>query len=188
LPSRPAYSGAKFYGGSNVTLVEIARINKDSRHADLPTRLTNALMRSCGSRSDAGELRGAAWTIFAELIDNIFSHSRTELDGYAALQVAEIDRGRSGIALSVAERCGGRWLGWSADGSDFAACSVTRGCSPSAARAEFSAAARFWSRTVSRAATHSGHLGGPGLAAENEPCRLGQPPRPPAFKSRSEHH
>jgi hypothetical protein len=44
-------------------------------------------MRSCGSRSDAGELRGAAWTIFAELIDNIFSHSRTQLDGYAALQV-----------------------------------------------------------------------------------------------------
>jgi hypothetical protein len=50
-------------------------------------RLTDALMWSCGSRSDAGELRGAAWTIFAELIDNVFAHNRTELDGYAALQV-----------------------------------------------------------------------------------------------------
>jgi hypothetical protein len=87
LPSRPAYSGAKFHQGGNAALVEIARINKDSRDADLPKRLTDALMWSCGLRSDAGELRGAAWTIFAELIDNIFSHSRTELDGYAALQV-----------------------------------------------------------------------------------------------------
>jgi len=30
--------------------VEIARINKDARDEDLPTRLTNALMRSCGWR------------------------------------------------------------------------------------------------------------------------------------------
>jgi hypothetical protein len=33
------------------------------------------------------ELKGAARAIFAELIDNIFSPSRTELDGYAAPQV-----------------------------------------------------------------------------------------------------
>ena len=32
------------------------------------------------------ELEGAAWTIFAELIDNVFSHSQTQLDGYAVLQ------------------------------------------------------------------------------------------------------
>ena len=44
-------------------------------------------MLSCYARPDAAELKGTAWTIFAELIDNIFSHSRTELDGYAALQV-----------------------------------------------------------------------------------------------------
>jgi anti-sigma regulatory factor (Ser/Thr protein kinase) len=43
-------------------------------------------MRCCSDRADAAELAGAAWTIFAELIDNIFSHSKTPLDGYAALQ------------------------------------------------------------------------------------------------------
>jgi hypothetical protein len=43
-------------------------------------------MRSCGQRADAAELEGAAWTIFCELIDNVFSHSETPLDGYAALQ------------------------------------------------------------------------------------------------------
>ncbi len=87
LPSRPGYSAAELHRGANAALVEIARINKDARDEDLPIRLTEALMRSCHTRPDAGELKGAAWMIFAELIDNIFSHSRTELDGYAALQV-----------------------------------------------------------------------------------------------------
>src|ERR1700730_3384453 len=85
-PSRPAYSGAELYRGGNTGLVEIARINKDVRDQKLLTRLTEALMRSCGQRADATELEGAAWTIFAELIDNVFSHSQTPLDGYAALQ------------------------------------------------------------------------------------------------------
>jgi anti-sigma regulatory factor (Ser/Thr protein kinase) len=87
FPARPSYSAAELHRGGNTALVEIARINKDGRDQELPTRLTNALMRSCRARGDAAELKGAAWTIFAELIDNIFSHSRTELDGYAALQV-----------------------------------------------------------------------------------------------------
>ncbi len=87
MPSRPAYSGAEMYRGSNAGLVEIARINKDDRDRGLPERLTQALMRSCRSRRDAKDLEGAAWTIFAELIDNVFEHSETPLDGYAALQV-----------------------------------------------------------------------------------------------------
>jgi hypothetical protein len=97
LPERPFYSAAKLHRGGNSALVEIARINKDVRDEDLPTRLTDALMRSCQPRPDADELRGAAWTIFAELIDNIFSHSCTRLDGYAALQVYS-----GGDRLSVA--------------------------------------------------------------------------------------
>lgn len=85
-PERPFISGAEIYGGKNKTLVEIARINPDDRDENLPSTLTEALMSSCGHRQDAKELEGAAWTIFAELIDNIFSHSDTKLDGYAALQ------------------------------------------------------------------------------------------------------
>jgi hypothetical protein len=85
-PPRPHYSGAAIYRGSNTGLVEIARINKDARDHNLPTRLTEALMRSCGQRPDAAALEGAAWTIFCELIDNVFAHSETPLDGYAALQ------------------------------------------------------------------------------------------------------
>jgi hypothetical protein len=87
LPARPAYSMAEIHRGGNAALVEIARINKDVRDEELPTRLTEALMRSCRNRPDAKELEGAAWLIFCELIDNVFAHSETRLDGYAALQV-----------------------------------------------------------------------------------------------------
>jgi hypothetical protein len=87
LPARPAVSGVAIYGGTSVSLVEITRINREYRDDKLPSLLTEAVMRSCGDRPDANELKGAAWTIFAELIDNIFSHSNTPLDGYAALQL-----------------------------------------------------------------------------------------------------
>jgi hypothetical protein len=97
LPSRPVYSTAKLHHGGNSMLVEIARINKDHCDPDLPTRLADALAGACSSRPDLDELTGAAWLIFTELIDNIFSHSRTQLDGYAALQVYS-----NGNRLSVA--------------------------------------------------------------------------------------
>jgi hypothetical protein len=97
LPSRPFCSGAEIHRGGNRMLVEIARINKDARDDDLPTRLTDAISYACSGRDDVDELKGAAWTIFAELIDNIFAHSATQLDGYAALQVYS-----GGNRLSVA--------------------------------------------------------------------------------------
>ncbi len=96
-PARPMYSAARLYRRGNSMLVEIARINKDVRDLDLPSRLTDAISHACGSRADVSELTGAAWTIFAELIDNIFAHSATLLDGYAALQVYS-----GGNRLSVA--------------------------------------------------------------------------------------
>lgn len=85
-PQWPSYSGVEIHGGTNIRLVEIARINRQYRDTTLPTRLTKALMQSFCDRLDAEEIEGATWTIFAELIDNIFSHSQTPLDGYAALQ------------------------------------------------------------------------------------------------------
>jgi hypothetical protein len=86
-PSRPSHSTAAIYRGANSGVVEIARINKDARDNSLPTRLSQAVKGACGRRADVEEVTGAVWTIFAELIDNVFSHSETPLDGYAALQV-----------------------------------------------------------------------------------------------------
>lgn len=104
-PRRPAISGAEIYGGTNASLVEIARISRTARDHALLSRLTDALIRFCGNRTDAKELEGAAWTIFAELIDNIFSHSDTPLDGYAALQLYS-----KGKSLKVAVSDSGRGI------------------------------------------------------------------------------
>jgi hypothetical protein len=81
-------------------LVEIARINKDHRDKNLPAHLTEALLRACHGCADANALENAAWTIFAELIDNVFSHSQTPLDGYAALQAY---RGGNRLAVAVSD-------------------------------------------------------------------------------------
>jgi hypothetical protein len=87
LPGRPDLSGAMLHGGRNRRVVEIERIDKDSRDGNLLHRLTGAIQSACSNRSDAPALVGAVWTIFAELIDNVFSHSQTPIDGFAALQV-----------------------------------------------------------------------------------------------------
>lgn len=87
VPGRPVLSSARLHRGGNARLVEIARITKNERDKSLPSRLSDAVARACSARADVKQLEGAAWTIFAELIDNVFSHSQTPLDGYAALQV-----------------------------------------------------------------------------------------------------
>lgn len=100
VPDRPAYSGANLYRGSNPGLVEIARIQRAGREDGLPTRLADALANACVGRADAQQLSKATWTIFCELIDNVFSHSETPLDGYAALQV--YSRGKS-VQVAVSD-------------------------------------------------------------------------------------
>jgi len=96
-PYRPAFSAADTFRGRNRGLVEIAAIGPLARDQDLPNRLTSALVNACSDRQDLEELGGAAWLIFAELVDNIYSHSQTPLDGFAALQVY-----RRGNGLKVA--------------------------------------------------------------------------------------
>ena len=99
-PERPFISGAALHRGGNRMLVEITRINKDVRDDELPTRLSDAVEKACASRADVKELGGAVWTIFAELIQNVFDHSDTQLDGYAALQVYQ---GGNKVSVSVSD-------------------------------------------------------------------------------------
>lgn len=96
MPIRPIYSAA-LHRGRNPGLVEVERIDRNCRDGNLLTRLTDAIAQACSRRSDVSELQGATWTILAELIDNVFSHSQTPLDGFAALQVY-----RRGNCLKVA--------------------------------------------------------------------------------------
>lgn len=105
-PSRPIFSAAKRYRGANAGLVEIAHIDPAAeRDAGLLDRLTRAIEGACGNRPDAAELEGAAWTVLAELIDNIYSHSDTPVKGFAALQVY-----KNGNILKVAVSDSGKGL------------------------------------------------------------------------------
>lgn len=87
LPVRPAESGAQAYRGNNGELVEIASINPANRDRELPTKLADAIEHSMSDRSDRQTIGSVAFTILGELIDNVFQHSSSSLDGYAALQV-----------------------------------------------------------------------------------------------------
>lgn len=87
VPERPFFSGAQLYGRTNTNVVEFARITPSKRDDFLPSRLADSLESANPSRPDRKALGQSAFTIFAELIDNVFQHSSTELDGFAALQV-----------------------------------------------------------------------------------------------------
>jgi len=98
-PDRPTVSRADIFYGTSFKLVEIAAINPADRSIakNLPGRLTDVLVKGCHGRPDIKSLENAAFTVFAELIGNIFDHSSTELDGFAALQLY-----RRGGCLKVA--------------------------------------------------------------------------------------
>jgi hypothetical protein len=90
LPNRPSYSGALIHRGGNRGLVEIARFSRSSgADSNLVPQLAQAIKRGCASRNDVTEIADASFNIFSELVGNVFEHSRTELDAYAALQTYE---------------------------------------------------------------------------------------------------
>ncbi len=99
LPHRPVVSGADLYRGGSQNLMEFASINPDHRDQELPNRLTEVLLEAVKHRSDRHALEHAAYTFFGELIDNIYEHSATELEGYAVLQVYQ-QGGRVKVAVS----------------------------------------------------------------------------------------
>lgn len=94
LPSFSASANAR-YRGKNPGVVELRPISLAHRDRSIPRQLADALEGAYMSRRDHSTLGHAAFTMFAELIDNIIEHSDTEVDGYVALQVYP----RGGTAL-----------------------------------------------------------------------------------------
>jgi hypothetical protein len=87
LPTRPVYSGALLHRGNNKSLVEIARFSRSSGpDPRLVPNLVQAVERGCAARSDVKEIGDTIFNIFGELIGNVFDHSKTGLDAFAALQ------------------------------------------------------------------------------------------------------
>lgn len=86
-PARPLFSRAAIHRGGNATLVEIERFSGTvAAEVSLITRLGAAAQRSCATRSDVAQIYSSVSTIFSELINNVAEHSKSPLDGYAALQ------------------------------------------------------------------------------------------------------
>lgn len=90
-PQRPVFSMGAVHRGRSANLVELAPINRAGRTQKLPTQLAGYLGNACSQRTDEEELTNAAFTVFSEIIDNVYSHvyeqDQNELDGYVALQV-----------------------------------------------------------------------------------------------------
>ncbi len=118
-PARPIYSGAAIHRGGNRGLVEIERFSRTNVvDQQLVPRLVAAVERGCAARADVRQIGDAMYSIFGELVKNVYDHSETSLDAYAALQtypqgnrltVAVSD---SGIGIMKSLRptlTGGRW-------------------------------------------------------------------------------
>lgn len=90
-PLRPGLRMGAIRQGQSANLVELMPINRGARVKRLPSQLAERLGAACSLRTDENELTDAAFTVFSEIIDNVYSHvyenDRTDLDGYVALQV-----------------------------------------------------------------------------------------------------
>jgi hypothetical protein len=106
-PTRPRISLGALRKGRTPTLVELAGLNPSSTDKKLPGELTDRLVAACGSRADRQVLERAAFTVFSELIGNVYQHSDTKLDGFAALQVYK----NGGVAKVVVSDSGKGILG-----------------------------------------------------------------------------
>lgn len=85
-PERPDITGRAIYGGGNASLVEIVALSVGKRDQKLPQKLGDTVSRSHSNRKKGELLGDAMFTLFSELIGNVYDHSGSTLDGYAALQ------------------------------------------------------------------------------------------------------
>ena len=100
LPARPLLSRSQLYRGTNTLLVEFARIPPDARVAELPRRLVSSLLNKVDAEKAKRVLERPVFTMLSELIENIYEHSNTELDGFAVSQYYGGRRNEVFIAVS----------------------------------------------------------------------------------------
>lgn len=87
LPFRPPCSTESSPFDTSFGLVMIERIKLCQRDKTLPSILSAIFaLHSANSRA-LGNIGNVAYTLFAELIDNVYRHSSSKIDAIAALQV-----------------------------------------------------------------------------------------------------
>jgi hypothetical protein len=89
IPERPDPAYATIYQGNSKNLVEFKQLSLADSDAcsSIPIQLIDALDSAMTARSDRKQLGHMAYILFGELIDNVYCHSQSSLDGFAALQV-----------------------------------------------------------------------------------------------------
>ena len=81
LPKKPTGSRASKYRGNSTAVVEFGSVDPSTEDKQLINQLTNRFVEQSDEKYEA-----AASTVFGELIGNISEHSKSELEGFAALQ------------------------------------------------------------------------------------------------------
>ncbi len=81
LPKRPKISAAKIYEGNSDSLVEIGAICPTSTNKGLVKALRSNFVAMSSEVYDT-----VALTVFSEFINNVKDHSKSPIDGFAALQ------------------------------------------------------------------------------------------------------
>lgn len=105
VPPRPEVSGADRWRGQAPGLVEIAPLipgtTGQARQA-IVGRLVDALIGFYPAGERTERLKKHVFTVLGELVDNVFSHSRTPLPGYASLQAYDKKR-RPRVQVGVSD-------------------------------------------------------------------------------------
>ena len=104
LPYRPDEQEAAAFVGRNSSLVEFRSLvaGAPGEVQEVPGLLADSLGSVTSVRADSNSLASAAFTVFAELIGNVYEHSQTTLVACAALQVYSKRR----MARVVVSDCG----------------------------------------------------------------------------------
>ena len=100
LPARPLLSRSQLFRGTNNLLVEFAKIRAGTRVDELPRRLLNSLLNKVEDVKIKRLLERPVFTMISELIENIYEHSNTKLDGFAVSQYYGGKRNEVFIAVS----------------------------------------------------------------------------------------
>ena len=88
LPRRPRFSASKRFKGNNPGVFEIVPIDPETVPIDtqLPATMTSSLLSNIADQEHKKSLDTPCFTFFAELVENIYLHSQTQLKGFVAYQ------------------------------------------------------------------------------------------------------
>lgn len=106
-PERPAISTAEAHRGEAIGLVEIAELRRGvgvrERQGVIGAVVDKLIGFYPSGREKTRRLQNHLFTVLGELVDNVFSHSRTRLPGYVSLQAYRKEERRPRIQVAVSD-------------------------------------------------------------------------------------